>query len=72
MDVLFGIEKFRGYIEDSHFTIITDHANIKRLKKLANSSGRLAKFLVKLRQFDFDIVHVVAFIPTALGSIWII
>nr|CAI5851281.1 unnamed protein product [Callosobruchus analis] len=55
--IIVAIEKFRGYIEGTHFTVITDHASLIWLNKLNNPSGRLARWAVRLSQFDFTIVH---------------
>jgi RNase H-like domain found in reverse transcriptase/Reverse transcriptase (RNA-dependent DNA polymerase)/Integrase zinc binding domain/Integrase core domain len=55
--VVFSIEKFRPYIEGYHFTVYTDHASLKWLMRLEHPSGRLARWCVKLQQFDFDILH---------------
>lgn len=57
MAVLFGVEKFRGYVEGTSFSIITDHASLRWLYKLKDPVGRLARWCVRLSQFSFDIVH---------------
>lgn len=55
--VIFGIEKFRSYVEGSHFVVETDHASLIWLQNLNNPSGRLTRWAVKLSQFDFTIKH---------------
>lgn len=55
--VIFGIEKFRSYVEGTHFTVETDHSSLLWLNNLANPSGRLTRWAVKLSQFDFTIKH---------------
>lgn len=55
--VLFGIEKFRPYIEGYHFTVITDHASLKWLDNIKDPSGRLGRWALKMQQYDFTIVH---------------
>ncbi|RYE19449.1 MAG: hypothetical protein EOP45_12640 [Sphingobacteriaceae bacterium] len=44
--VILGIEKFRPYIEGSHFTVITDHYSLLWLRNLKDPSGRLISTLV--------------------------
>lgn len=55
--VLFGVEKFRGYVEGTEFTIETDHASLLWLYKLKDPVGRLARWCVRLSQFNFKIIH---------------
>lgn len=55
--VLWAIEKLRPYIEASHFVVITDHHSLVWLNKLESPSGRLARWAVRLQQYDFDIIH---------------
>lgn len=55
--VLWAIEKLRPYIEGSHFKVITDHYSLLWLSKLQNPSGRLARWSVRLQQYDFEIIH---------------
>lgn len=55
--VLFAIEKFRPYIEGTKFTVVTDHYSLKWLYKIKDPVGRIARWAVRLQQYDFDIVH---------------
>jgi hypothetical protein len=55
--VLFGIEKFRPYVEGSKFRVITDHHSLLWLKNLKNPSGRLCRWAISLSQYDFNIEH---------------
>ena len=55
--VIFGIEHFRGYVEGTRFCVITDCAALKWLNNLREPTGRLARWSLRLSQFDFDIRH---------------
>ncbi|KAK9739006.1 Integrase core domain [Popillia japonica] len=47
--VIFAVEKFRSYVED--------HASLVWLHNLSNPTGRLARWAIRLSQFDFAIQH---------------
>lgn len=55
--VVFAIDKFRPYIEGTHFTVITDHHSLLWLHRMKDPVGKLARWSVKLQQFSFDLVH---------------
>jgi len=52
-----SITKFRAYVEEMPFKVITDHSSLKRLMGLRDLSGRLARWILKLQAFDFTIEH---------------
>lgn len=55
--VVWAIEKFRPYIEATHFEVITDHFSLQWLHNLKVPCGRLARWSVRLQQFSFDVIH---------------
>lgn len=57
LGVIFGIEKYRGYIEGTKFTVITDCSSLTWLHRLREPSGRLSRWCLRLSQFTFDVEH---------------
>lgn len=55
--VLWAIEKLRPYIEGSKFYVITDHYSLVWLNRLQSPTGRLARWSIKLQQYDYEIIH---------------
>lgn len=55
--VIYSIEKFRGYVEGTHFKIITDHSSLIWINSMKNPSPRVARWIMKLNQHKFTIVH---------------
>ena len=55
--VLWGIQKYRCYVEGVRFKVITDHYSLLWIHKLQNPSGRLARWSLQLQSFDFEIIH---------------
>ncbi|XP_055584826.1 uncharacterized protein LOC129737691 [Uranotaenia lowii] len=53
-----SIEKFRGYVEGSKFTLVTDSAALTFIMRAKwRSSSRLSRWSITLQQFDMDIRH---------------
>lgn len=56
--VVFGIDKFGQYVEGLPFEIITDHSALLWLLKQTDLKGRMARWVLKLQQYDYEIRHV--------------
>lgn len=72
LSVIFSIEKFRPYVEGARFTVITDHYSLLWLNNLKNPTGKLARWAVRLRQHNFDLIHrkgASNIVPDALSRI---
>lgn len=48
---------FRPYLLGRHFLLQTDHGSLAWLQNFKEPEGQLVRWLEKLQQFDFEIVH---------------
>ncbi|KAM8865066.1 uncharacterized protein ACB058_006440 isoform 2-T2 [Synchiropus picturatus] len=48
---------FRQYLLGRSFTVRTDHSSLRWLTKLKEPEGQLARWLEKLAEYDFQVVH---------------
>ena len=48
---------FRPYLLGRHFQLRTDHGSLSWLCNFKNPEGQLARWLEKLQEYDFEIVH---------------
>ena len=48
---------FRPYLLGHHFVLRTDHSSLTWLQNFKEPEGQLARWLEKLQEFDFEIVH---------------
>jgi transposase InsO family protein len=55
--VLWAVEKWRPYLEGYHFTVHTDHSCLLWLHKLKDPQGRLGRWVLRLQQYDYDVIH---------------
>ena len=55
--VVWAVEKFQGYIEQTSFTIETDHMAIRWLMALDRPKGRIARWIMRLLPYDFEVVY---------------
>uniref|UniRef100_A0A3B3RAY2 Gypsy retrotransposon integrase-like protein 1 n=1 Tax=Paramormyrops kingsleyae TaxID=1676925 RepID=A0A3B3RAY2_9TELE len=55
--VIWALEHFRPYVEGLHVTIFTDHSGLTWLMSRSNPTGRLARWSLRLQDFDFDVIH---------------
>lgn len=55
---LLSIEHFRGYVEGSHFVLITDSSALTFIMRSKwRTSSRLSRWSLSLQQYDMNIVH---------------
>ena len=50
-------QHFRPYLFGKKFTLRTDHGSLKWLRNFKEPEGQLARWLEKLEEYDFDVVH---------------
>lgn len=55
--VVKSLEHFQPYLYGAEFTVRTDHAALQWLKTLKAPEGQLARWLGRLEQFNYRIVH---------------
>ncbi|CAF0997117.1 unnamed protein product [Brachionus calyciflorus] len=53
--LIFGFKKFRTELHGAQ--AIVDHAALVYLKSIKNPTGRLARWIIFLKEFDFDIIY---------------
>lgn len=50
-------EHFNNFLYGQKFVIRTDHSALQWLMSFRNVQGQLLRWLQKLQQYDFDVVH---------------
>ena len=54
---VFPLEHFQQYLLGAKFTVLTDHKPLTWLKNLLNPAPHLARWLIRIRVFDYDIEY---------------
>ncbi|CAB4441358.1 unnamed protein product [Rhizophagus irregularis] len=55
--IFWGIKYFHKFLAGRKFTVITDHAALKGLMNAKVPTGRRARWVMELQQYDFEVIH---------------
>ena len=55
--VVDGIKRYQPYLSGKKFYVHTDHGSLSWLMSVKDPTGRLARWALRLQQYDFDIIH---------------
>jgi len=55
--IIYGLKTYKQYLLGRHFVIRSDHAALQWLRRTPEPMAQLARWLVFIEQFDFDILH---------------
>lgn len=55
--VVWAVQILRPYLERSHFDLFTDHQALKWIMNLSDASGRLARWRLRLLEYDFTVQY---------------
>ena len=53
--ILYAIRKIRCYVEEHQFIIKTFHMALKYIQSIKELTGRLARWILELQEYDFEI-----------------
>lgn len=57
LSIVWSVSMLRTYPEGTQLTIRTDHNPLKSILNFADTTGRFARFLHRLFEYNFDVVH---------------
>lgn len=55
--MIYSLHKFRHYLFANHFVFYVDHEALLHLVNRPVVSGRIARWMLLLQEYDFEIVH---------------
>lgn len=56
--IIESLENFRYYLHGHHFVLRTDHISLLSYRNKSEPTGRIARQLQKLAEYDFEIEHI--------------
>ncbi|KII71868.1 Transposon Tf2-9 polyprotein [Thelohanellus kitauei] len=58
LSLILAVKKFRHYLNDSKYTLVTDHQPLMHIKTMKDLKGRRAQWLMNLENYDYDIEYI--------------
>eukprot|EP00042_Codosiga_hollandica_P025425 m.113500 g.113500 ORF g.113500 m.113500 type:complete len:1292 (+) comp51865_c0_seq4:40-3915(+) len=55
--VVFAVKRFRPYLFGSCFSLETDHSALVWLRSMTGATGRLARWILTLQEYEFTVQH---------------
>jgi hypothetical protein len=55
--IVLGVKHFRHYLHGTPFKLVTDHIAVTWMMKHDNPKGRVARWVVALQEFDYEVIH---------------
>ncbi|XP_022188087.2 uncharacterized protein LOC111046770 [Nilaparvata lugens] len=55
--VIYALRKFKSYVEGYEITVITDHQSLKWLHAIPHPTGRLARWVMEMQQYNLKIKY---------------
>ena len=56
--IFYALSKWEHLLRDRHFTIMTDHRNLRYLRETYGQSGKVQRWLACFQSFDFTLLHI--------------
>ena len=57
LGAVWGVKQFRHYLHGQKFKLVTDHSAIRYMMTQLDPKGRMARWVVTLQEFDFEVEH---------------
>ena len=55
--VVWSLDHFHPYIYGRKVTVHTDHKALQWLRKIKSPTGKLARWILRLEEYDYDVIH---------------
>jgi hypothetical protein len=55
--LVWAIEKFRPYLLDKEFTLVTDHKALKAFNKISEGNHKLVRWSLKIQDVKYNVVY---------------